>query len=270
VPGDDINARYFLDRRRRPRLHECAVLFVDLLGIRLKATDRRRAGIHLRELSTALRGSVRDFLRTDSPWPAAFFSDTLVVAAPIEPGREESAVGGLLAQSSWLQCDLTLRGYFVRGALTVGKLHLHDGLLFGPALVEAYDLEMKRAHHPRIILGRRALDVMTQTLESYEEPASAPHNWELLRDQDGETFVDYLGSSIVDYVLDPAELGLEQHRDLLTERLEVHRRVRKTWEKYRWCAEYHNAVCDRFFGSSPQLRVPAEATTGAIQRFADP
>jgi hypothetical protein len=191
---------------------------------------------------------VRDYLRDDSPWPAAFFSDTLVIAAPI-PDRDEAeaAVGGLIAQAAWLQWDLTRRGYFLRGALTVGNLHLHEGLSFGPALVEAYDLERERAVYPRIILADAALDVMTEALNTYEKPGSAPQNWELLEDQDAETFIDYLAASIVDFVMDPPRAGLEDHRDLITDRLAATRPSRSVWEKYRWVADYHNVVCARFY-----------------------
>jgi hypothetical protein len=139
-------------------------------------------------------------------------------------------------------------------------------LIFGPGLVEAYELESSRALYPRIILGEPACQVMTETLRYYGEPVLAPQNWELLRDQDGETFVDYLGSSIVDYILDPAEDGLRQHRDAVAERLTTFRGDRRVWEKYRWSAEYHNAVCDRFFSQDPD-RVRVEA--GAIARRID-
>src|SRR5689334_1851014 len=75
----------------------------------------------------------------------------LVLAAPITEGDVdgEAALGGLIALTAVLQWDLTVRGFFLRGGVTVGKVHLREGLLFGPALVDAYDIETQRAVHPR-------------------------------------------------------------------------------------------------------------------------
>jgi hypothetical protein len=42
--------------------------------------------------------------------------------------------------------------FFVRGGLTVDLFHIREGLIFGPALVEAYELESRHAVHPRVVL----------------------------------------------------------------------------------------------------------------------
>ena len=261
---------YFLNRRKQPRLWPSAVLFIDLLGVRQLATDGRRVGIHLRELSEALRHSVRDFLDPGSPWPAAFFSDSLVIVAPITTGDVdgEEALGGLIAQTAWLQWDLTVRGFFVRGGITVGKVHLREGLLFGPALVDAYDIESRRAVHPRIVLGGPARDVMGRSLSSYAQPAAAPHNWELLRDDDGEVFVDYITAGVTDGVIDP-EADLKTHRDLIATRLTESRRSGRVWEKYKWAADYHNVACGRLWkpAQARKLLVPQTASTRGFTTY---
>jgi len=261
---------YFLNRRQQPRLWPSAVLFIDILGVRRLATDGRRVGVHLRELSNALRHSVRDFLDPGSPWPAAFFSDSLVLAAPITEGDVdgEAALGGLIALTAVLQWDLTVRGFFLRGGVTVGKVHLREGLLFGPALVDAYDIETQRAVHPRIVLGGPARDAMDESLRSYAHPVAAPHNWELLRDGDGEVFVDYLAAGILEGTIDP-QTDLEAHRDLIAGRLAQTRRAGRVWEKYKWAAEYHNAVCDRLLkpAKARALSVPDAAATRAFATY---
>jgi hypothetical protein len=61
-----------------PKLERCAVLFIDLLGVRaMNRGPRRRVQQHLVELDRAVTGMYRDYLKPESPWPAAFFSDTL-------------------------------------------------------------------------------------------------------------------------------------------------------------------------------------------------
>nr|WP_317187917.1 hypothetical protein [Acinetobacter gerneri] len=40
----------------------------------------------------------------------------------------------------------------LRGALTIGEIYHDENMVFGPAMVEAYELESKVAEFPRIIL----------------------------------------------------------------------------------------------------------------------
>ena len=135
-----------------------------------------------------------------------------------------------MQHAAWLQNALIAEGFFVRGGLSLGSLHLSDHLLFGPALVEAYDLESTAAVHPRIVLSRAAAATQRGTADASM----------LLCDDDGQTFIDYLGASF-DEPDDPSPL-LQGHRDTVVDRLHRSRRHKRLWEKYRWLAEYHNAV----------------------------
>jgi hypothetical protein len=214
----------FFDASGDAVLTECAVLFVDILGVREMATGSD-APQHLVALQRAVRGRVRDFLSPSSPWPARFFSDTLVLAAPIAVhGDEEAAVGGLTIQAAWLQLNLIAEGFFLRGALTVGSLHMAE-LLFGPALVEAYELESQRAVHPRVVLSERATAGQHDALAYYADPRESPQNALLMRDDDGFTFIDYL-ALLFDEPIDPIP-DLEVHRDAVVDRLQSHRAKRR-------------------------------------------
>lgn len=203
-----------------------------------------------------MSGTYRDYLNDESPWPAAFFSDTLVIASPVLQD-EESALGGLIVQAAWLQLSLVSRGFFARGALCLGRFHMHAGLIFGPALVEAYELEKDTAVHPRVVLGRDAERSQHAALRYYGRPEDSPQNLLLLRDDDGWTFIDYLGL-LFDEPGDPVPT-LAVHRDAISARLREHRSDKRRWEKYRWIAEYHNHVIAKRLPGRPDLRVdPAE------------
>jgi hypothetical protein len=153
----------FVDDDGRPKLARCAVLFVDLLGVRVM-THGAAAQANLVALEGAIGGTYRSFLRRDTPWPAAMFSDTLVVAAPVADLDDETVLGGLVDQAAWLQQSLVWAGYFIRGAVTLGDFYIRDGFLYGPALVEAYRLENTVAIHPRIILGTSATAALERAL----------------------------------------------------------------------------------------------------------
>lgn len=63
-------------------------------------------------------------------------------------------------------------------------------------------------------------------------------------------------------------LPLELHRDTVVERLYEHRTDKRSWEKYRWVAEYHNAVVARQLRGENRLLVPADETTWQFEPFA--
>jgi len=93
------------------------------------------------------------------------FSDHIVLSLPVAALREVMAenyiflgvrlisdeIGKLAVQASKL--DL-----LIRGGATIGKLHHHNGVVLGKALVEAYELESRIAIYPRIaVSGKLAL-----------------------------------------------------------------------------------------------------------------
>ncbi len=246
----------FVDRRGIPRLVQCAVLFVDLLGVRaMNRGSVSQVRRHLIELDRAVTGQYRNYFRPESEWRAAFFSDTLVLAAPIaEPGGEDIAIRGLVRQAAWLQLALSWSDFFVRGGLSLGFFHIRDGLIFGPALAEAYELESRHAIYPRVILGGDAEAAMTRP------------NSHLLCDGDGLTFINYL-DPLFDDLEDPVPT-IRLHRDRVVERLGRHRDDKRVWEKYRWAAEYHNAFVERASLASEDVLVPTEAMTWRFEPFA--
>ncbi len=163
-----VGTQQFLTRTGKPKLVDCAVLFFDLLGVSAMAASPQ-AGKHLQAIDRVVSGRYRDFLAPRSPWPAAFFSDTLLLSAPAPTEEDrESAISGLVQQGAVLQLDLSLEGFFVRGGLGFGKFHIHNGLVFGPALVDAYRLEDKHAIHPRVILDRKAERYEREAMTAYE------------------------------------------------------------------------------------------------------
>jgi len=253
----------FVDGQGRPRLARSAFLYVDLLGVRDVSATSPAEG--LRRLDHAIRRAFRDFLAADSPWPSAFFSDTLVVASPfVEPDLEEAALGGLIIQAASLQLELVEDDWFLRGGLALNDVHVRDGLVFGPALIDAYDVERRQAVHPRIVLSAAAVESQRKALDDYGEPTESPENGLLLQDTDGLVFIDYL--SLVFDEVDPHPVLL-MHRDRVISRLERHRSNPRVWEKYRWVAEYHNHTCRLRLPGDDALLVPDTARSLSFSPF---
>jgi hypothetical protein len=244
----------FLHEDGTPRLARCALLFLDLLGVRKMATGSH-AQQNLLELEQALRSPLKGLLDPESAFPAAVFSDTLVMASPTDLfGGDEPAIAGLLLQAAWLQMSLAERGFFARGAITIGDFYIRDDLSYGPALVEAYDLERESAIHPRVILSEEVQEAQRQNLQAYVARKGQPLTTLLLRDRDGRAFLNYL-EGLLEETGDP-EPRLQAHRDALAGKLAMYRDKSRVWEKYRWVSEYHNHFCRKRLPSSRDLLIP--------------
>ena len=140
------------------------VAFGDILGWADKCRDEgelRRlleavTGIqlHAKGLSEAKRKGVatreyRDILFT-------FFSDSFAVSGPIEH------CDGLFRILSWRTTNLLQEGFLVRGGVTVGKIYHSPEIIFGPALVEAVEIE-KTACFPRFLCSDRLIEQLDHT-----------------------------------------------------------------------------------------------------------
>lgn len=82
----------------------------------------------------------------------------------------------------------------------------------------------------------------------------------------GHAFINYLGL-LFDEPDDPSP-ALELHRDTVVARLHEHRADTRRWEKYRWVAEYHNAVVVRRLPGEDRLLVPTDEMTWRFESFA--
>lgn len=94
---------------------------------------------------------------------ATQFSDSFVISAPADnPGA----------------CDLLLRaiqivhfqfffsiGMLMRGGIALGDVvHERGGALFGPAMIEAYELESKHAIYSRVVVSKKASEFIKERL----------------------------------------------------------------------------------------------------------
>jgi hypothetical protein len=171
------------------------------------------------------------------------------------------ALIGLAIQASWIQVNLAAAGFFVRGALTLGKAHLEDKLLYGPALVDAYDLERTIAVNPRIVLSQEAAAEIAGSM-SDNGPAEGGY---LRIEQDGSVFIDYL-DILLDDPADPVPF-LESHRDMVRTKLSETRGDSRKWDKYRWVADYHDAYCRSELPKLEQLLIGTDNHERRFERF---
>lgn len=189
------------------------ICFIDILGfseiIRQTVTP---AGVD-DEIKIAVIADainlIRDVLDIDRPEKrkdktVTQFSDSIVISFPT---NETSGVFYSILEILWVQMGLLQKGIVCRGAMTRGKVIHTPRLLFGPAMVEVYNLESKAALYPRVILGQAILDVGALSHASHNRPEDEVESilGLLARDTDDMYYIDYIEgaqSELNDPVLD--------------------------------------------------------------------
>jgi len=137
-----------------------------------------------------------------------YFSDSLIVYVPLrnDIGKFQCrAIYSVLAATALTFVSCMSMGWPIRGGIEVGlAMNIDEGELYGPALACAHTLESKVAQYPRIVIGEELIlylrAVSGQPASIGEENAHvelAKRSLKLLAvDDDGYTFLDYLGDDI--------------------------------------------------------------------------
>lgn len=133
------------------------------------------------------------------------FSDCIVFSFPI---RQNDSLFFSLLPLVWLQAELMWKhDMLLRGAITVGDIYHDDKMVFGPAMVEAHELEGKKAIYPRIILDNKIEEEYSQWLAELQAEGDSDKLYNLkneltytfkrksgllTKDEDGYYYVNYL------------------------------------------------------------------------------
>jgi hypothetical protein len=240
-----------------PILTPSVVVFADILGF----SDRLRAAVISRtsmELLQKLRSALNEALiHLDPTWmqgPGSFakrlwdykaFTDNVVIGYPLRHATE-AVLGRVFEKLGMFQLTMVQAGFFVRGAVAVGDLYMDRDIVFGEGLLEAVSAEQSIARDPRVVLAPSAVTHVQEHLGYYSDPSDSPQNRDLIRDADGQVFLNYLDAILI---------VEEDHgpfiEPLLDHKREVERCLREflgqppIWSKYYWSATYHNYFCSR-------------------------
>ncbi|MCO4294314.1 hypothetical protein NF867_15740 [Solitalea sp. MAHUQ-68] len=118
------------------------------------------------------------------------FSDSIVISFVEDSPSNASAVFEIILK---IITHLISKEIVCRGALSYGKF-IHDSrILFGPALVDAYETESKAAMYPRVIMDRKIYDYSRMYLDKKNNKLVIPDGISdyLKLDLDGKYYIDY-------------------------------------------------------------------------------
>lgn len=234
-----------------PRTKRSAVAFFDMLGFSHMVCAADAEG-QADELLAKLKRILDSWYAVNSDhhgyqgrrfWELKAFTDNVVLGIPVQRDADSQALAQLLMSVASIQRGLALEGgFFVRGGAAIGPLFVDGNIAYGCGLLAAHACE-KRARVPRIVLDDVAAE---QAIRSYRSTSHhSPLGGNVLRDEDGSLFVNYLSGVWEEADEPPNYDWLERHRDLVSEALDRHKSDHHILEKYQWVARYHNHICSR-------------------------
>jgi hypothetical protein len=106
------------------------------------------------------------------------------------------------------------------------------------------------------------------TIDYYFRKHYAPQNKDLYKDADGMFFLNYLNGTMI--LADEIESSAEEvvkHKVLIEQKLQQHKNEPIIWNKYAWCANYHNFFCDQYSCFSKEHKISLEKHQMTISRI---
>ncbi|MCH8346382.1 MAG: hypothetical protein IIC87_05570 [Chloroflexi bacterium] len=209
-------------------------------------------------------------LGSEQSYKVATFTDNLVLGWPIKMTEKdaEAEYGFTFFHATGYQYELAREGFFVRGGITRGLLYMDADFVFGPGLIDAYNIERSVAIQPRIVLSKPLIKLCWEHSHQYYGKARhTPHNRSILVSEDGEAFLNYL--SVLDDEEADVHAELIRHKVAIEWALEEYSTRPEIRKKYRWLAGYHNYFCSSNYREMTGLQIKRVAPAIGFYTLAD-
>ena len=199
--------------------------------------------------------SLKRLLPENKKWPGdpimTQFSDCLVLSVENDSHGKDALQNALFILTS----NLIQFGFLLRGGVTRGNLFHDGGLTFGPALIEAYELESKVASAPRVILSKD----LSSKWGGQETSGGFP--W--IPGGDGHLFFNFLPPFMGNPFFRDKQLWrsrLTPIRELILRKAADTACSEEVFSKYLWLASHFDKVCDEYpnCGLEPVTRLAAD------------
>ena len=244
---DSIKNPYIAEDRV-PRMRKSIVAFIDILGFKalISGSEAEDALVKVKEaigVSSKRLKKVYPTINDCDAWVVKMFSDNVAIGFPVIIRDEGIAEMGIIcSRLEEFQYRMISHGFFVRGAVEIGELYMDDEIVFGKALLDAYEAEKSSAVNPRIILGPTAKKEVKRFIDKF----GYTHSPGYLTDTDSHLFLNYLDSVVLEF---KEECGRDLkklfiHKEQVESKLHEFSNKPSVLSKYAWTANYHNYFCD--------------------------
>jgi hypothetical protein len=241
------------------------LVYLDIMGFKKMVEDSQRDYSKVDEIidmlkkvkartSMSFKRVITSRMSADSMTPRDF-SDLVVriTTLGLNPTEHKRFISDEFFMLAAIQCELFLEsGILLRGAMCIDDLYLEKDIVFGPALVKAYEFEKSIAVFPRIVVDPKSCLLHEES--GFARMVSAGI---LQRGDDGAYFIDYLHFSYFSmFVMSEFKKHetqmLERHKMQVETKLkELAGQDERVKQKSLWLALYHNSVLKRLIVENP-------------------
>jgi hypothetical protein len=214
------------------------VAYIDILGFKnyIAATKSPTKQNDLYKALFSFKSSEQINVMRYPSRMASHFSDLLVITIDHKREYIQQLVLDLIHLADSIIDSASL---LIRGVITEGEIIHENGIIFGPALIDAYEKERNLVKFPRILIDKSIFEPTPDG--GMYNPVTMYFKW-LGIDSEGNFFVNYL-NTYIDYSLIGKKKGFgcfnnQKLVNIITKGLiSEDSRVR---EKYEWIVECHN------------------------------
>lgn len=226
------------------------ITYVDILGFKNIVNQSKTIEVH------SILEKFRHFSKPDEEIAQEYeqsfinFSDCSVRITKILSKVNKTRPVGLLFYELLdvlhLQFELVNLGIFIRGGITIGYIYNQDNYIFGPGLIDAYELESITAKYPRIVIPKMIVEKVKDdtAIKAYHHDVEEELEYisDLLKyDEEGFYFIDYIKASDSEMGTGNYLLFLSNHKLYIEKNLSFFAKDEKVLPKYLWLKEYHNS-----------------------------
>ena len=212
-----------------------AAAFIDVLGT--SEAIKEDADRSLNEIHLAYDDAVKELKMRCPAWVKEFkvniFSDNILLSCKAVKGEEIKAFYAIIYFSALLQISMWTHNLLVRGGISWGSFFSDETMVWGKALLKAYNLESKAAVYPRIVVEPEIADIIMECRSKSQEGLL------LSGDFDGMYYVDPFGIEGGQAKL----VLLEQFLDDNKVRLEKSKGNPRVHQKHSWLQRY---FCEKY------------------------
>lgn len=228
---------------------EYVVAFVDVLGTHQKILNEEECSLNIvhHSYDEAIRYMGicfdKDSLVNRRP-SVRIFSDNILIYCPIIDNDVKIAFVDVLILVAMIQTEFVNNGYLVRGGIVRGTFFADDIMVWGKALLEAYNLESNVAVFPRVIIHSDFenlinIDKFQQLIQKYI---------------DGYMYVDYM-SSVFGLNENQRYSVLNTALRIVNDEIQRHCSNQRILDKLNWHKKYLLSKMDDLLGITDIVRL---------------